>query len=277
MILQPATKQDFDFRGEIQVDIENKGFTKEEMETFAPPVSMEPGARSLSDLLNKLWKKNRQAPPEMRNLKSKVGYQEKPLLIDLISTAKARKIKLDPIIESKVKNYNFYIMRCGIYIAPDGDEKFEALKFEVHYKDGGASTYTMLPGPQTDTILKLGGKADMGLNVKGEFGFPEISFGTGSLEASAKAKLESEFIVSFHYELKTQTVDSFGKGTSCCTWFMHKGDMLRNDVVFYPVITTPKAVTRFECEFKASFKINHPRWKNAELYRKRSKMISVSA
>src|SRR5262249_3381744 len=124
---------------------------------------------------------------------------------------------------------------------------------------------------------RLGGKADMGLNAKGEFGFPEISFGAGSLEASANAKLESEFIVSFHYELKTQVVDSFGKDNSFCKWFMHKGDMLRNDVVFYPVITTPKAVTKFECEFKASFKVNHPRWKNAEFYRKRPKTISVSA
>jgi len=226
MILQPSTKQDFDFRGEIYVDTENKGFTQEEIERLAgaPPGGMEPGARGISDWWDRVWGKNRQAPPEMQDLKSEVGYQRNPFLIDLISTAEAQGTQLDAMIKTKAGNYNFYIMRCGVYIAPDGDEKFEALKFEVHFKDDDASTYTMLPGPQADKIIELGGKADIGLNAKVDFGFPEIALGAGSIEASAKAKLESKFIVSFHYELKTQVVDSFGIGNPFCKWFMYNRD-----------------------------------------------------
>lgn len=278
MILQPPTKQEFDFRDEIRIDTENKGFTREEIERLAGarPGGMEPGAKGAGDWWNHLWGRNRQAPPEIRSLKSQFGYQTNPLLTDLISTAEAQGTQLDGIIKARSANYNFYIMRCGVYIAPDGAEKFEALKFEVRFKDGGASTYTMLPGPQTNKILELGGKANMGLNAKVEFGFPEIPLGAGSLEAAAEAELEAKFIVSFHYELKTQVVDSFGIGNPFCKWFMHKGDKLRNDVLFYPVIMTPKAMTGFQCEFKAFFKINHPDWKNAEFFLKPSRTILVS-
>jgi hypothetical protein len=168
-------------------------------------------------------------------------------------------------------------MRCGVYIAPDGGERFEALKFEVRYRDDSTSTYTMLPGPQTDKILELGGKADIGVNGKVEFGFPEMSLGAAAVDASAKVDLEAKFIVSFHYELKTPVVDSFGIGNPFSRWLMHKGDKLRNDVVFYPVIMTPKSVTGFECEFRAYFKINHPDWKNAEFFLKPPRTIRVSA
>jgi len=53
MILQPATKQDFDFRGEIYVDAENKGFTQEEIERLAgaPPDGMELGAMGISEAI----------------------------------------------------------------------------------------------------------------------------------------------------------------------------------------------------------------------------------
>lgn len=100
-------------------------------------------------------------------------------------------------------NYNFYIMWCGVYIVPEGRETFEALKFNVRYKDDRATTITMLPGPQTRKILELGGTADIGLDRKAEFGFPEVSLGAASAKASAKAELDTKFIVSFHYELKS--------------------------------------------------------------------------
>jgi len=113
MILQPTTKLDFDFQGEIQVDTENKGFTKEEMGKLAGarPGGMEPGAMGDSDWWDMVWGKNRQAPPEMQDLKSEVGYQRNPFLIDLISTAKAQGTQLDPMIKTKISNYNFYIRR----------------------------------------------------------------------------------------------------------------------------------------------------------------------
>jgi hypothetical protein len=47
--------------------------------------------------------------------------------------------------------------------------------------------------------------------------------------------------------------------------------------VFYPIIITPKAVSGFDCEFRAFFKINHPDWKNAELYESPPRVIAVSA
>jgi hypothetical protein len=58
---------------------------------------------------------------------------------------------------------------------------------------------------------------------------------------------------------------------------MHKGDKLRNDVVFYPIIMTPKGITKFECEFSAFFKIGHPEWENSEFFLKPPKTILVSA
>ena len=279
MILQPPAKQDFDFRDVIEVDIENKGFTPEEIERLAgsPPGDMEPGAMGVADWWNQLWGRNRQVPPEIQNLKSEFGYQSNPFLADLISVAEAQGTHLEGIIKARSANYNFYIMRCGVYIAPDGGEKFEALKFEVRYKDDSASTYTMLPGPQTNKILELGGKADIGVNGNAEFGFPEMSLQGVAVGASAKAELEAKFIVSFHYELKTQVVDSFGIGNPFSKWLMHKGGKLRNDVVFYPVIMTPKSVTGFEFEFSAYFKINHPDWKNAEFFLKPPRTILVSA
>jgi hypothetical protein len=275
MILPPPAKEDFDFQGDIQIDVENKGFTESELETLAgaqPPAF----AKGLvGDWWKSLWKKDR--PPAIQNLKSEFGYQSAPLLTDLIAVSEAQGTPLEGVIKARSTKHNFYLMRCGVYIAPEGGEKFEALKFEVRYKQKDASTYAMLPSPQTDTIVKLGGQANIGINVKGEFGLPKVALPAQglSIEAAAKGEVEAKFIVSFQYELKTLVVDSFGAGTSFCRWFMHKGDKLRNDVVFYPVIMTPKSVTEFECEFTAYFKINHRDWKNAELFLKPSRTIKV--
>ncbi|MDQ6608972.1 MAG: hypothetical protein M3Y85_04040, partial [Bacteroidota bacterium] len=134
----------------------------------------------------------------------------------------------------------------------------------------------MLPKPELKKIFEVGGKADIGVTGSAQFGLPEISIDQASVDASAKAKLEASFIVSFHYELKTQIVDAFGVGNQFCKWFMHKGDNLRNDVIFYPVIKTPKEVTELECEFKAYFKIGHQEWKNSEFFLKPSYKVKVA-
>jgi hypothetical protein len=279
MILQPPAKEEFDFQNDIRVDTENRGFSPAEMKKLVgppPPEFADDGAKGIADWLNSIWSANR--APEIQNLKSEFGYQKKPFLTDLVTIAKAQGTPLEGTIQARSPKYNFYLMPCGVYILPQGGEKFEALKFEVHYKDDNASTYAMLPGPQTEKILELGGKADIGFSAKGEFGFPSIPLPLqgANLSASARAELEAKFIVSFHYELKTQVVDAFGAQNGFCRWLMYKGDKLRNDVVFYPVIMTPASVTEFECEFKAYFKINHSDWDNAEFFLKPPMTIRVS-
>jgi hypothetical protein len=279
MILQPPAKEDFDFQGDIEVDVKNKGFTTEEMKKLVGATPSEfrvQGEKGISDWLDKVWAKDR--PPEIQNLKSEFGYQAVPLVTDLISVAEAEGTPLEGVIKASSPNYNFYLMRCGVYIEPADGEEFQALKFEIRYKDEGASTYAMLPGPQTKTILDLGGTANIGFDGKGEFGFPRISLPQQGLAvgASVDAEVKAKFIVSFHYELKTIVVDSYGVGNRFCKWFMHKGDKLRNDVLFYPVIMTGKPITEFDCEFRAYFKIDHPDWKNAEFFLKPTKTIRVS-
>jgi hypothetical protein len=277
MILQPLQKQDFAIRNDLRVDVGNKGFTEQEMQLLAgPPPGLQRGEKGEGSWWKQIWVQNREVPPERQKLMSEFGYQSNPLLTDLITVAEAQGTSLEGLIKAKAPNYNFYIMRCGVYIAPDGGEKFEALKFEVRYKDDRASTYTMLPGPQTRKIFELGGKADVGVNGKVEFGFPEVSLGVASVDVSAKANLEAKFIVSFDFELKTPVVDSFGIGNRFCKWLMHKGDNLRNDVIFYPIITTPKSVKGFECEFRAYFKINHPNWNIGEFYENPPITVAVS-
>jgi hypothetical protein len=278
MILEPLQKRDFSIARDIRVNVENRGFTQDDMKKLAgADPNEQTGARGERSWWPRMWLADRQVPPERRALKSEFGYQSNPLLTDLVAVADAQGTTLDGIIKAKTANYNFFIMRCGVYIVPDGGEKFEALKFEVLYEeDKGASTYTMLPGAKTKEILKLGGKAEVGVDSKVAFGVPDVSLATASVDASARAKLEAKFIVAFDYELKAPVVDSLGAGTRFCRWLMHKGDDLRNDVVFYPIIMTPKSVSRFDCEFKAYFKISHPDWTNAELYENPPRTIVVS-
>ena len=278
MILQPPSKNDFAFDENIEPDIENRGFSAAEVDQISEPYEFDrAGAKGIDDLLSKLWKRDRDVPPEIQNLKSEFGYQSRPFLTDLIAVAEAQNTELSGMIKARASHYNFYIMPCGVYIAPDGGEKFEALKFEVRYKADDAATFSMMPGPEVKKILSLGGKADIGVTGKVDFGFPQIPLETASVDASAKAELEANFIVSFSYELKTQVVDAYGVQNSFCRWLMHKGDKLRNDVVFYPIIMTPKSVTGFECEFRAFFKIGHPDWKNSEFFLKPPRTVEVTA
>jgi hypothetical protein len=277
MILQRPRKEDFVLQQDIKVDTENRGFTDAEMQALAGARPSE-GARGLGDRWwAQIWGRQRQVPPQIQNLKSEFGYQSNPLLTNLVAVADSQGTPLDAVIKGRAANSNFYIMRCGVFIAPNGGEKFEALKFTVRYKADTASTYAMLPGPQDKKQLELGGKADVGLNGKLQFGLPEISVAAATADASAKADLEAKFIVAFHYELKTPVVDAYGLGSPFCTWLMHKGDNLRNDVVFYPIIMTPKSVTAFECEFEAYFKIGHPDWSNSEFFLQPSRTIRVAA
>lgn len=278
MILPPPAKEDFSFQKDIQVDSQNKGFSPAEIEKLAEfgPGEAAKGEMGVGSWWKEVWGLGRSVSPEIQNLKSDFGYQKNPILTDLIQVAEHQGTPLDGLIKAKKLRYNFFIMQCGVYIFPEHGEKFEALKFEVRYKDDNVSTYSMLPGPQADKILAVGGKADIGVTGKVDFGFPAIPLHGASVEGAAKVELEAKFIVAFEYELKTQVVDSFGIGNPFCKWSMYKGDKLRNDVVFYPVIMTPKAVTGFECEFKAYFKISHPHWKNSEFFLKPPKTIAVS-
>jgi hypothetical protein len=278
MLLQPPRKEEFEFGEPIELDAANSGFTQEEIETLAGPSpdGWEDGSRGLAEWVSQMWRPGRQLPPTIEQVKSEFGYQATPFLTDLISVAELQGTRLDGVIKAQSAQHNFYIMRCGVYINPNDEERFEALKFEVHYKSPGISTYTMLPGPESRKLLELGGKADIGITGSAEFGFPETSIEAARASASVKAELEAKFIVSFHYELKTQVVDAFGFGNPFCKWFMHEGANLRNDVVFYPLVRAPKSMTDFRCEFRAFFKIGCPRWKNAEFFMKPPKTIVVS-
>ena|SRR5215467_2499148 len=273
MIWKPLQKQDFTIGSEMRVDVENKGFDEQELKKLESVDEAEE-AKGLS--FRDIWRRNRQVPPERQKLKSEFGYQSAPLLTDLLAVAEAQNTKLDGTITAKAEAYNFYIMRCGVYIVPGDREQFEALKFEVRYRKDGVSTITMLPGPQDKKILSAVGKAEVGVDSKLAFGLPHVPLGTASADVAAKAELDAKFVVSFDYELKAPLVDALGIGNPFCRWFMHKGDALRNDVVFYPIVMTPKSVTGFDCEFRAYFKIDHPEWTNAELYENPPRTMAVS-
>lgn len=276
MILEQPAQSDYDFHDSMKMDVDNKGFTKAEMEILAGSQRTIPDAKGIDDFWRKIWNPNREVPPEIGNLKSDFGYQTRPLLTNLIDVANIQKTPLEGQIIALSSNYNFFTMRCGVFILPGNGEKFEALKFEVWFEDDNVSTYTMLPGPQTKKILEMGGKADIGITGKADFGFPDISVQSAKISGSAKAELDADFIMSFQYELKTQLVDSFGIGTNFCKWMMYKGDNLRNDVVFYPIIIAPKSITNFNCKFNAYFKIDHPDWKHPEFFLKPSRSIVIS-
>jgi hypothetical protein len=278
VILAAPAKADFNFGDKIQPDVRLEGFTDNEIRQLAGAASADADDRKkgIGDWWKDVWKPNRKIPPAVQNLKSEFGYQSNPFLTDLRAVAEAQGTKLDGLVQAK-KNWNFYIMRCGVYILPNDGEKFEALKFAITYKNSDASTFSMMPGPLSKKIFELGGTADIGVTGKFDFGFPELKLDAVKVDAAAKAKLEANFVVSFHYELKSQVVDSFGVGNPFCKWFLYKGENLRNDVVFYPIIMTPASVTHIDCEFKAFFKVSNSEWKNAEFFLKPPKTISVSA
>lgn len=272
MIFERPKKQDFDFRNAIQIDLQNQGFKPKEIQKIAERRAPPPGSRGDAGWWKEVWRPNREAPP-LRELESEFGYQSAPVLTDLVNVAKIQGTALDDAIKGRPGN-NYFIMRCGVWIAPNDGEKFEALKFEVRYKD--ATTVSMLPSSKMKTQLKVGGKADIGVDGKLEFGLPEISAVAATASASAKAQLESKFVVSFDYELKAPVVDAFGVGNPFCRWVMHEGGDLRNDVLFYPIVTTPKSVTALDCEFRAHFLIGRSGWKNSEFYLKPPVRIRVA-
>lgn len=287
MPLPPPHREDFDFRGPLHVDVENSGFTDDQIAELAGPAPAgtagpEKDVKGITDWLRGIWGKGRQPPTDIADLKSDVGYLSNPDLIDLPALAKAEKVPLAGKIKASSANYNYYLMRCGVYIDPQDRENFEALKFQVSYLGRNISTESMLPGSQTKTLLAADGKATIGITGSAEFGVPDLAaagIAAPGVAANAAAKLsaQAKFVVSFHYELKTNVVDAFGVGNPFCRWFMHKGDRLRNDVLFYPVIRTPKAVTSFRCEFRAFFKIAHPDWRNPEFFLKPPIALPVSA
>ena len=272
MILPSPTKADFDFHEDMRPDTNYEGFTAKELEALAGRVG--PDSRGAKGL--EFWKK-REGPPPSQQLKSQFGYQTIPLLTNLVSVAEAEGTTLKGDIKALLPRYNFYIMRCGVFIEPDGDEKFEALKFEVRYANSDASTYAMLPATESRTVLKVGAKADVGVTAGMQFGLSGKVLQAATANATVKAGVEANFIVSFSYELKTQVVDALGQGNPFCRWFMHQGDDLRNDVAFYPIIITPKAVTSLDCEFRAYFKIGNASWKRSEFFLKPPKTITVTA
>lgn len=274
MFVSSPKPEDFDFDGSIVVDINNEGFKANEIAKLTPALA-QAGSRGL--VPKGLWPKGRDVPPALQSLKSEFGYQTKPLFTNLVAVAEAQKTALDGSITALLPKYNFFILQCGVYILPAGGEQFEALKFEVSYKNTDVSTFAMMPGPQTDAKLKIGGKVEIGVNGSMGFAIPDIAIHGLTASATAKAKVETTFIYSFNYELKTPTVDSFGIGNSFCRWLLHEGKNLRNDILFYPIIMMPKELVSFDCEFKAYFKIDHSGWTTSEFFLKPSKRVRLTA
>src|SRR5262245_54505790 len=97
MILQPPSRQDFDFQGDIRVDVENKGFTEQEIQKLAGPAPAGQGEKGIGDWWKRIWNPNR--PPEIQDLKSEFGYQSAPFLTDLVAVADAQKTPLEGIIK----------------------------------------------------------------------------------------------------------------------------------------------------------------------------------
>jgi hypothetical protein len=276
MILQPLTKQDFEFKRDVRVDVNNKGFTPDEMQKLGEgsPAAFEARKGRKGGFVDLFWKQGRK--PALQDVKSDFGYQTLPLLTDLIAVAEAQGTPLEGTIKARMAHNNFYIMRCGVYIEPKNGEKFEALKFEVRYKAPKVATHGMLPGAQMKKLLEVGGTANVGVDGKAEFGIPPVKLANAAIDASAKAELNAKFIVSFEYELKAPVIDVYGLGNPFCRWLMHKSDNLRNDVVFCPIIMTPKNVTELDCEFSAFFKISHSDWTQGEFFEKPATTIRVA-
>src|SRR5436190_1737634 len=140
MILSGPIRSDFVFDHDTRVDVENRGFTPEEIEklagTEAQPLSS--GEKGLSEWWKRIWAPDR--APAIQDLKSEFGYQSQPVLTDLVSVAEAQGTPLEGIIKARSQKYNFFIMPCGVYIVPQEGEKFQALKFEIYYRDDAAST-----------------------------------------------------------------------------------------------------------------------------------------
>jgi hypothetical protein len=202
MLLRPPLRENFDFRGPLQVDVGNSGFTDTEMAELAgpDPVGTDDNGKGISDWWRAIWGTGRQSPPDITNLQSEFGYLSNPDLIDLPALAKAEKVPLAGIIKASSSRYNYYVMRCGVYINPQNSEIFEALKFEVSYSGANISTHSMLPGPQTKTLIEAGGKATIGITGGAEFGIPEIS----AANVSAKVDVQTKFVVSFSLRAEDQ-------------------------------------------------------------------------
>src|SRR5262245_52027086 len=111
MILQPLAKQDFEFKRDVRVDVENKGFSEEEMKELVPAQAAAGMKGSKGDFWKDLWSPNRKVPPALKNLASEFGYQSMPVLTDLVKVAEAQATPLEANIKAKIDNYNFYIMR----------------------------------------------------------------------------------------------------------------------------------------------------------------------
>src|SRR5215813_11522589 len=98
MILQPLTRKDFDFQGDIVLDRENAGFKESEIKLLAEAEAEAKGAKGI-DL--SFWRINRQPPPELKDLKSEFGYQANPFLTDLRAVAEAQGTKLEGTIAAR--------------------------------------------------------------------------------------------------------------------------------------------------------------------------------
>jgi hypothetical protein len=260
-MIRPLGKQAFLLQGGIRFNPDNDGFDAGELESLADADAAQ-GAKGWE----RIWPRGRERPPIIGDLKSQFGYQTVPVLTDLVAIAAAQGVALQGRVKVDSAGHNFYIMSCGVYIAPEDGEQFEALKFEVRYLDKDISTHSMLPGPRSKTRFAVGAKAEVGVDARLEFGIPDLSIAGLQADATAKAGLNGKFIVSIEYEFKTPTIDAFGINNSFCTWLLRTGEGLRNDVLFYPVIMTPKELQSFACEFRASFKIRNAKWRSSELF-----------
>jgi hypothetical protein len=166
MSLPPLQKNDFDFSGKISVDTKNTGFDDDELKKIDDGSQDDQGTRGAKGFNWNFWKKDRAVLPGTENLKSEFGYKSELYLLNLQDLAEAEGKPLEGQLKVMSKNFDFYVMPCGVYIQPNDGEKFEVLKFQVEYKQAGVSTYSMFPEPQQNTVFEVGGQVNLGITAK---------------------------------------------------------------------------------------------------------------
>jgi len=110
MIFGKPIQKEFDFDEKIIVDVDNNGFTQEEMEKLVGSQQVIPAAKGIEDWWSRIWKPNREVPPEIENLNSDFGYQTQPFLTNLVKVANIQNTPLEGQIIALSENYNFFIM-----------------------------------------------------------------------------------------------------------------------------------------------------------------------
>lgn len=216
-----------------QFDLVTSGFKRIEMDqelSLPDPDAVDPRAEPVT------------ARNVLLNPKSLFRIGEQPFVFPLVKYLEAAEQQIPPEVKVKKDECDFYLVKYGVDVKPEGKEKFTKVLLHLDYPaEKGFLTYSMMPDTELQERFGAEAKVTLGLDPHLKFRVPDVELEPGvAVGGGVEVAAEAGFLISLSYRPVEAELVALGEKSSYVEWHVEKPKRMIGSVEFATVLCVPK-------------------------------------